>query len=421
LYILEIAGSDNMKKRIIKNIIVFLMLILTSITSKNISFGQNLELTSGEIEQIILNLEQKNSPPNDLNFFSILSQIGNKRLSTKIVLDLYQKIKKRQNPPITKEQLLKIIKSKQESITNFTCNYEYILEEINTSSKEHIEYEIVFKKNKHYIEVKPIATSKKRIHFKKSYDGDKMINLMLDTNFPQAYISQDTSLNTFGELTSPFIISMLSNATTYHLKHKYYDFVLFLNDPQTIIYEKKEKVDNCECIVVSDLKQRIYLDIERDYSVIKKENYTHLFKQSEIDKKPVLVGAKLVAQTRLYNIKNYGNGIWLPENIETNVKNKNGNIVKKEFIKSLCIKINENVDDSYFTNIIPDNALVSDGIRKLVYKQSDHASIGALLKETVKPKSTRLYQRISVITGLIMIVIAVVFEIRKRILQRRAS
>jgi hypothetical protein len=35
--------------------------------------------------------------------------------------------------------------------------------------------------------------------------------------------------------------------------------------------------------------------------------------------------------------------------------------------------------------------------------------------------ATRLYQQISVITGLIMIVIAVVFEIRKRILQRRGS
>jgi hypothetical protein len=417
----EISRKGKIIKMINKIIIIFWALVVTTMAFMNISNAQNMELSDDEYKQIILDFEKKDSPPNDIDFFSILSQIGNERLYKKTVLDLYQEIKKRQNSSITKEQLLKIVKSKQESLTSFMCKYQYIQERANVIEKEQVEYEVAFQKNKYFIEVKPITTTKKRIHFKKSYDGDKMINLMLDKNFPQAQISQDTSLNLFGELSSPFIASMLLNTSAYHLKNTYYDFLLFLKDPQTLVYGKKEKIDDCECIVLSNLQHRIYLDPKRDYSVVRKESYSNLFKLSGIDKKPVLVGAKLEVQTKFHDIENYGNGIWLPQYIETNVKDKSGNITKKEFIKTQYIKINEKIDDSYFTNIIPSNALVLDNTRKLVYKQSDSASIGSLLQETVKPKSTSIYNWISIIVGLIMIVIEIALEIRKRILKRRAS
>jgi hypothetical protein len=166
------------------------------------------------------------------------------------------------------------------------------------------------------------------------------------------------------------------------------------------------------------MSRRIFLAIDKDYSVIQQEIYSVETKDYDNGWRPI--ARYLNTQLIHSDFEDLGNGIWLPRKSITMNYDASGKVINQDTVEVEKMEMN-NVKDTFFTDFIPENSFVADGIGGLTYRWNERASIGGLLKETVKPKSTRLYQRISVIIGLIMIVLAVIFEIRKRILQRRGS
>jgi hypothetical protein len=95
------------------------------------------------------------------------------------------------------------------------------------------------------------------------------------------------------------------------------------------------------------------------------------------------------------------------------------NIVRKEVINVENMSLNSGIQESFFTDIIPENAVVADGIRGLVYKQSDSPSIGSLLKEHAKSKRVMIFRYISIISGLILIFIALALKYRAYLKNKR--
>jgi hypothetical protein len=178
------------------------------------------------------------------------------------------------------------------------------------------------------------------------------------------------------------------------------------------IFEKILSIDGIDVIQAQAGLDKYYFDPAKDFSIVKIEKNRVIRKgENEGELEPY----------QIFMMKNHidcGNGIWIPQNI-TLIFNFGSQFDRKVTMTISKVNINSKINKNTFTDIFPDNAIVSDMVHQATYQWGDHSSINGTL--TVKPKSTRLYQRISVITGLIMIVIAVVFEIRKRILQRRAS
>jgi hypothetical protein len=76
----------------------------------------------------------------------------------------------------------------------------------------------------------------------------------------------------------------------------------------------------------------------------------------------------------------------LPRKIITEYFDQKGFLSRCDTVDVNDIKINIAVVDSYFSDFIPEDALVSDAINEMTYKQSDSPSINSLIKETAKSK-----------------------------------
>ena len=74
---------------------------------------------------------------------------------------------------------------------------------------------------------------------------------------------------------------------------------------------------------------------------------------------------------------------------------------------------NRPLPKSFFSDVIPEDAMVSDGINHLVYVYGDRTSIGGLLNDTVRSKRVMIFRYISVTLGLVMVIIALVMKYRE--------
>ena len=225
----------------------------------------------------------------------------------------------------------------------------------------------------------------------------------------------------------PFFQTGFFDSTKFGYPYLDSDVVSFLKGPVAslpdgkknnlvpFVFEKIESVEGEKCIVVSDFSTAMYFAVEKDFSLVQSEVYSQIM-TTIANGGGVLSGRKISARTKFSKMKDYGNGICLPSNIE--LERFNDNPVQYEKVVILSVKINEGIKDNYFTDIIPDDAIVADAENVMVYKQGDRSSIEGLLKDAAKSKRVMIFRYISVTLGLIMIAIWFVLKYRKYLKKR---
>jgi hypothetical protein len=354
--------------------------------------------------------------PNDIDFHILSSYPEN----TNVRVNMLNEIVRQQHPVINKDELVSLFKAKQNSIRDFRSFYSLtILKSKNQKADAPFEksiYEFCFSKNKMLYDRKEESDQS---HTRLSYDGKKIITLMdlegLGEQHKHASFSPSEQ-NTMIKFMHPFMpltLAMLFDTQQCSFPYPNFNFLSFLVQKDlVVVYEKKEIVDKRECIVVASLSQRIYLDVNYDFSIIRIEHYA--FKREN--------GKKiryLLSKTSLNNLRDYGNGIWLPNSIQIEHFNPLGNITDKFVVDVSTIEINKNIPDNYFTDFIPDNVIVADSVNNLVYAYKDRPSIEETLKSVIQRKNITIFRWISLISGLALILIVLVIKYRLYIKNKR--
>ncbi|MDR2408421.1 MAG: hypothetical protein LBE13_09975 [Bacteroidales bacterium] len=354
-------------------------------------------------------------PPNDIDFFRLIIQLqipltSEEREQVKLELE------KLQSPVISKNDLIKLYESKKKVIQNLEQKYQYTSQDFDTQGNRiaHDEFVIrqLFSGNKIYSEKENIDNDLKKIttHSIFSFDGDVERHVFeLDSNSPYASIKRFDNRELYFELGNVLSVVMLTDSRN-DLNSDVaigYDFIQLLRS-DGIVFEKTEIFDNRQCVVVSNGMFRIFLDIVGDFSVVHVECYDLEYMVSF----PKLIVSHFYkdAERNLYRLKDYGNGIWFPEESQLFFYDKHEKIVRKEIVFYENISLNTKILDSFFRDVIPENAMVTDSINNITYIYSDHASINSLIKETVKSKRIFIYRYISIISGLALIFIALTMK-----------
>jgi hypothetical protein len=250
-----------------------------------------------------------------------------------------------------------------------------------------------------------------------SSDGDLLIYVAAFSNkwkYPSASIDPISSRSKSFLSATPLCQSMLFDTVSAEMPHIGFDFLLCGN---MIVFEKEKQLNDHACLIMGNKNRMYYLDKDKDFSVVKKEVYSSITEDYEDGFR--IVGRYLSEQTEFMDIQDFGNGIWLPNNVVYTQFNKEGKIIRVETIKVEEMKLNSGLQKKFFTDIIPENAMIADGIRGLVYRQSDHSSIDSLLKETVKSKRIFIYRYISIISGFALIFFVLIIKYRQYLKAKR--
>lgn len=326
---------------------------------------------------------------------------------------LWQEITAKQHSYVSKDELCRIIQSKRQSIKSILCTYR-----IGNDM-----YKYVLKNNNAYFEwnnnlngqshgLRSVSSKDLRIvHFPTDQDNHKDIVNASISPLSEEYVSAGLCSD------SPLSQSMLENTSAFGSKHWGMDLCNYIETfPLACIFEKTEELNGHHCIVLADLYTKIYLDIERDFALYALLDYQVTDENKENSDKTFT--RSLDSSRILHNLKDYGNGIWLPEWVEKKTFNLDGSVNSESRITYEEIKLNIKLKDSFFEDVIPDGALVADSIRDMVYMWGNHSSIGSLIKETVKTKRQTIFRNLSVILGLCFIACWGIVEWRRRRLSK---
>ena len=179
------------------------------------------------------------------------------------------------------------------------------------------------------------------------------------------------------------------------------------------LFEKPEIIDGHRCFVLADRDSKIYLDADKDYSVYAVFRHYRLEKQ---ENRPGYVSRHTSEPTRktiLHGLKDYGGGVWLPSRAETVSYAEDGSIESEKEIVYDKIKINRRIRDSFFEDVIPDDAMVMDEFRVMDYKWRDRNMLDIPEKDRPAVRHQRVYRSICVAIGLVLIVVGAFAKWRK--------
>jgi len=305
-----------------------------------------------------------------------------------------------QRPAVRLEHVKNLLHAKRESIKSFTCEFDVL--EKNAKAG----YVYVVKLPSFFVEVRRAsANGLVDDHQIFSYAGDKLINIVNpNSQLPNARISDIPSSAVGFCPDSPFAQSMLYDTAGFDSAHPGFDFAeYFALFSGVVLFEKRELYEGRECIVLADMGHRFLLDINKDFSLVKRIAYFHHYTDTRDGSK--MVKRTLLSERHLRDLSDYGNGIWLPSKIENVHYSQDEEVIARSTIQCTKIEIN-NVNDDFFEigNVVPNNSIVFDSTLNMSYMQSDHTSINALLKSVAKSKRVWTFQIISVTLGTLMII-----------------
>lgn len=384
---------------------IFLLYLVFSVIC--VADEANFNRISNELKEF---KEKFGYVPTDVDYFKLICK-NDANLTLREQGVLWAELIKLQHPSLRLEEIKKILIGKQNSIKSFKCKF-VCLHSNKVNPKDafigNTEFEYAVKYPYFFLKTK-YTNSDKQTSQLYSYDGDEFIDLTnIDGRVPNARVSKLTDYSIAFCPYSPFAQSMLYDSINLNSTHPGFDFVaLFTQFPDLIVFEKKEIYNNHECIVVANLGHRFLLDTNCDFSLVKYENYFH--HSENTSEGPKTIKRTLLSCRTLNNLKDYGNGIWIPSEIQNVYKSPNEEEIGSDTIHCSYIEINK-VADTMFKNVVPDNAIVFNSIRNMSYIQRDGASINSLLKDVVKSKRVFFYRCLSVSIGLAMIIIAVVVK-----------
>ena len=196
---------------------------------------------------------------------------------------------------------------------------------------------------------------------------------------------------------------MLDTKRYYGGLNRYNDFVGMLESDQTIVLEEMESIHDEKCIIVTDGNYRMYVSPQKNYAIVHKECWARFSMPGD---------RTLISKSVLKDFREYENSLWLPQKYYEEFFSQ-GKLTVTISVDFDDVIVNSKIPDAFFQDIIPDNSFVADGVNNLVYRQSDTASINALLKATAKSKRVWIFQTISMSLGIILILIWIVLKYRK--------
>jgi hypothetical protein len=371
----------------------------------------------------------QNRIPNDDDFFSICSD-NSISLTKQEQVELFGKILMLQKSRTNCQELLAIFNAKRNLLHDVKVSYIesidiFVNSDLGMRGKTSHTYVFAFSENKMYLARDGKRSPDDYQHSVIASDGEILRTVSLpDNDLANAEITKINSPNYarfFYQLNMPLFLSNIvdENLCGYPRQPGRNIIELLKEKGSFHVFQQEEVIDNQVCIVVLNEYCRFYLSPEKDFSIIRFELFSQKFDPdvNRTDQRR-FVGRSLTLRSNFRNYIDNGNGIWTPSVIENSyyLENKQIAFVKIE-VKD--IQINKRIPDSFFSDVIPDDAFVADGIRNMVYRQSDHPSIDSLLKETAKSKRVFIYRYISVTAGLLMIIIALLLKYRAYLKDKR--
>jgi len=357
--------------------------------------GSDYEVALAHLENI------QDRVPTDDDFFDICED-PNITLSKDEVSKLFARVLTMQKPRISTDQLLTLYKARRSSVRDAKVRYTEIVENPLNSrygppGKTTRTYVFAFSNDKLLLERNGKRWEGDYERSIISYDGNNIILVSLpEQDIPNADITEANSFKFFFHVHMPFFLTMLfeESRCDYDIDTGR-DIVKFLEMGGTAhVFQQEQRVNGRNCIVLLSTARRFYLATECDYSIVRIEQFVQTHK----------VGRELLFRSDHFDLVDYGNGIWLPSRIE-HTYYTNGKPDGHALIDIQEVQINQEIPDSFFSDVIPDDAFVFDGIRGMTYQLCDKAAIDALHKDIVKSKRVIVFCSIGVTVGVIMILI----------------
>lgn len=396
--------------------------LLTSMLSASLASAEE----SGDLvglKNLLLDFRDKEGrAPTDVDLLS-LAMKQDYPIPTKGLAALQTTLRQQNNPPLSKEALLKIIKAKRDSIRDFQCTYVASDTHLNNEEDSYsIECHYKMKDNMFFID-KSIHKHDGIHRQTFAYDGEYFFNYVpkpAENDKLAAAVSIHTEMNprTFVDYHLPMYRAMLMDSEKFGITYNHtHDLVNLLEFWSTMVCEDTEMVNGQECVVVCNWRTRVWLSPELGFSPVKLERYRLV--DHDVDGVRIFDKRLLIEQRDFHDFKDYGNGIWLP--FEVNIEYfdmQSGAPSVTSTTTALSIEINSGLKKEDFTEFIPDGTIALDGPRDLIYEWGEHASIGSLVDDVATPKrKSNIWRTVSMAVGLLLIVIACCRIYRRRKLE----
>jgi hypothetical protein len=355
--------------------------------------------------------------PSDDDFFAIVLKPGYD-FTFQEIEKLWKIVVDQQKSVISVDQLVALYRSKKSSIKDVCAVFKTTSYQVDPSTNESENFEIVYgyinKGDKYYLNTRMLGGHKEVIPDKtQSYDGEICYSFLdISGSLPVVGIDHLSSMSIFFQSYSPLASSMLLNSKLFERQDTVHDIIAFLETPGTAVFERTEVVDLQECIVVANWGTRVSLSPKHDFSVVQVIDYRHHFRESA--EQPFLTARSVSERRVLHELKDYGNGVWLPNYVLVDFFFFFFQAIGKAAVRTSLLEVNNGVSDNVFTDFIPQNAFVLDFVRDMSYDWTEYPSIEGLLNSVVKSERVWAFQIISVTLGIIMIIIALIVMFLKR-------
>lgn len=358
---------------------------------------------------------QKGVAPNDEVFFAMIFDPKYDICDLDQAV-LWNDLVKLQSPQITLENLRSLVAAKRNSIRDFYCDFSVIRENEEAGNDPEIgktTYKCAYKNNLFFVE-----RQKKDDHSRVAFSGDLFIKVWFHPSVQANILPPPASLHDGFVPMMPLFQSMIGDAGVFHTHHAGFDLLQCLDRSENMcVFEQTELIDGRKYLVLGNFTKRLLLDIERDFSVYQFLGYTYQsgpLKSSDPSKTSRMISRTRESERSLTGLTDYGNGIWLPKKAENlYFSGQTGKVTMSDVVTYNGIKLNQGLKAEFFEDVIPEDALVTDSIRDMVYAFSDRASINGLIKDVTKSKRVMIFRYISVTVGLALIVLALFMKYRE--------
>ena len=421
------TSSTYVWERIKACCILLLFALLAFLTMDSVGLLANS--TDDEIEKIkltIRNFRSVHGTAITLEDYNELIYNRPNPIEWRFSRDIWLELKDSQNPDISLSQLEKIIRSKQDSLTRLrykcisrrSCPNKSISPAESESVTEFVKCKSFLFKS---VRTRDISVGKTTLWNTASYDGKtlKVLNYPLDSSLenpvPNATISELTDKSAFFNKDNLLVQSLLlSSQDTEEVDCPIYNLSSFLHSDGVILFENHITVDGYDCLMITDGLFQIYLSVAMDYTPVRIDTY---LADPQKDREH-LHQRILYSSCSHKDFKMFQNSIWFPGLVETTVTHPSHLFEFVDKVTYTDVSLDFDMAPAFFQDIIPDGTIVVDGIRNMVYKWGDRASIGTLIKETVKSKRQMIFRNLSLVLGLCFIACWGIVEWRKRRLQK---
>ena len=299
-------------------------------------------------------------PPTLADYRSYLGMIDIKSFNAHTAPTILHEVLKQQSPHFSLSDISKIIRAKQESLRDYIVQYDVDIESRKDETRQvygttvppSMVSKFATKKNRFFLDRQHVGEERRD---RWTYNGEVIIHIpTMSDAANQGGILPVTNLEIFNHPWMPLTMSGLSDTNAFGNPNYSVDLALFLEGKLLIlpeggeiraspyVFEKIKTIDGHSCVVISCGNTTKYLDVDRDFSLIQSEFFRAVI--SDSPQGQILTAEFLASRTRFYDLKDFGNGIWLPSKIEAEYFNESGETIRIDRVTVRSIEINQGID-----------------------------------------------------------------------------